>query len=235
MELLVVPVEMDKLLSTFCQGKPWKAYCISLPRCEERRKRFTEWANVNGLTFTFWDAFDKLNLTEEDCAKRQVNVAGKPSKGALACRISYEKLWDHVLEQDKGIPYIFIFEDDAGFINKSFADLEKFLNNVASANENWLAIQFGFGTMTGTQLGLLKPGVSKNIFRADFIDQTHAILYKRSAIRELKNLSDNQRYRTRPADGLFLAMVQQRKGVVLCPSESIIEQTDPVSYISMPD
>ena len=86
--------------------------------------------------------------------------------------------------------------------------------------------------MTGTQLSLLRAGVSKNIFRLDFSDQTHAILYKRSAIRELKALSENPRYKTRPADGLVLALIQQRKGVVFSPAESIIQQTDSISYIS---
>ena len=226
---------MDKIINTFCQGKPWKAYCISLPRCIERRQRFSDWANQNGLTFTFWDAFDKRELTEEDCQKRQVNVAGIPSKGALACRISYEKLWTHILEKDNGIPNIFILEDDAGFRSKKLEDFETFLKSLTFTNEKWIAVQFGFGTMSGTQMGLLKPGVSKNIYRADFIDQTHAILYKRSTIRELKALSDNPRYRTRPADGLFLALVQQRKGAVFCPAESIIEQTDTVSYIASED
>lgn len=226
---------MDKIITTLCEGKPWKAYCVSLPRCEERRKRFIEWASQNGLTFTFWDAFDKKNLTEDDCAKRQVNVAGKPSTGALACRISYEKLFDHILEKDAGIPNLFILEDDAGFRRKNLEDFEKFSNSIVSLKDKWMAIQFGFGTMTGTQMGLLKAGVSKNIFRVDFSDQTHAILYKRSSIRELKALSENPRYRTRPADGLVLALIQQRKGAVYAPAESIIEQTDSVSYISMPE
>jgi GR25 family glycosyltransferase involved in LPS biosynthesis len=223
---------MDRLLTKFCGGKPWKAYCISLPRCDERRKRFSAWASENRLTFQYWDAFDKKNLTDEICTQRQVNVAGQPSKGALACRISYEQLWNSILEKDAGIPNIFILEDDAGFLKKNLADFETFLNRLASTNESWMAVQFGFGTMTGTQLSLLKPGVSQNIFRVDFSDQTHAILYKRSAIRELKALSENPRYRTRPADGLVLAMIQQRKGAIYAPSESILEQVDPISYIS---
>lgn len=223
---------MDTILNHFCQGKPWKAYCISLPRCQERRQRFTEWATVNGLTFTFWDAFDKRNLTEEDCVKQRVNVAGELSKGAIACRISHKCLWNHILENEKHILYFFILEDDAGFKAKTLKDIETFLKNVSLSKESWAAIQFGFGTMTGTQLSLLKPGVSKNIFRPDFTDQMHAILYKRSLIQELKLLSENPRFRTRPSDGLILAYVQQRKGNILCPAESIIEQTDSVSYIS---
>lgn len=223
---------MDAILNHLCEGKPWKAYCISLPRCEERRQRFTVWASQHGLTFTFWDAFDKRNLTEEESSKRPINVAGKPSSGALACRISYEKLWDYILQNDTGIPNIFILEDDAGFLTKSLEDFGSFSKNIVSLKEKWLAIQFGFGTMTGTQMSLLRPGVSKNIFRVDFSDQTHAILYKRSSIRELKRLSELPRYRTRPADGLLLALIQERKGPIFCPAESIIEQTDSISYIA---
>lgn len=223
---------MDKILNTLCEGKPWKAYCISLPRCTERRERFGRWASEHQLTFTFWDAFDKKDLTEEAYLKRPINVAGAPSKGALACRISYEQLWAHILEKDEGIPNIFILEDDAGFLKKNLEDLERFCNSLVSMKEKWMAIQFGFGTMTGTQMSLLRPGTSRNIFRVDFTDQTHAIIYKRSSIRELKALSENPRYRTRPADGLVLALIQQRKGAVYAPAESIIEQTDSVSYIS---
>ena len=75
---------MDTLLTQFLK-QPWKAYCISLPRCIERRQRFTAWAQEIGLTFQFWDAVDKRSLDQAT-----ILSGGELSMGATACRLSHE-------------------------------------------------------------------------------------------------------------------------------------------------
>ena len=220
---------MDTLLTTFLQ-KPWKAYCISLPRCEERRANFTCWASENQLSFSFWDAFDKQTMSLELYEDKKVIVANEYNRGATACRISHEELWEHCLKE-KDIQYFFILEDDAGFQSKTLQDFQRFLEGVKLSKKSWSVLQFGFGTMTGFELHLLSSRIPKGIFQVDFCDQTHAILYTRQAIQDMVDLSRNLHFKTRPSDGLLLTYILKKKGIVLAPSTSIIEQTDSVSYI----
>lgn len=216
---------MDSLL-TASLHQPWKAYCISLPRCTERREQFTQWAKGVGLSFTFWDAVDKRNLVTPT-----VLSANVMSLGATACRLSHEDLWAHCL-QDKETKYFFILEDDAGFKSQGLQDVQAFLEGVKKAPTPWSALQFGFGTMTGSELHLLSKRVPPGIFQVNFCDQTHAILYTRQAVEAMLELSRNPAFLTRPSDGLLLTFVQKKKGCVLAPARSIIEQVDTISYIS---
>lgn len=221
---------MDALLNSFLR-KPWKAYCISLPRCTERRETFQRWANQQGLTFTFWDATDKRSLSPEEFDQKKVLVANEYNPGATACRISHERLWAHC-SQEKDISYFFILEDDAGFQSKTLEDLKVFLEGVQKFNKPWSTLQLGFGTMTGSELHLVSKRVPPGIYQTDFCDQTHAIVYTRQAIQDMLQLSQEEKYKTRPSDGLLLTYVQKKKGIVLCPKQSILEQTDSISYIS---
>lgn len=214
---------MDSLLSSFLK-QPWKAYCISLPRCVERRDRFTRWASNSGLSFTFWDAVDKRDLSQAT-----VVSANALSLGATACRLSHEALWAHCLE-DKDTNYFFLLEDDAGFRSHSLRDFQNFLDGVKQVP--WSALQFGFGTMTGSELHLLSRRVPPGIFQVNFCDQTHALLYTRKAVGTMLELSRNPAFLTRPSDGLLLTFVQKKKGCVLAPARSIVEQVDTISYIS---
>lgn len=215
---------MDAILNTFLQ-EPWKAYCISLRRCTERRERFSKWAQEVGLTFTFWDAVDKRDLDDA------VVISGnQPSLGATACRLSHEEIWAYCLQEKT--PYVFILEDDAGFASKTLDDFKIFLEGVKQSKKSWSALQFGFGTMTGAELHLLSKRIPAGIYQTDFCDQTHAILYTRQAIQDMLQLAKEQKFRTRPSDGLFLTYIQKKKGIVLCPKTSIVEQTDTISYIS---
>lgn len=218
---------MDNLLTQFFK-RPWKAYCISLPRCTERRQRFTEWAQEIGLTFQFWDAVDKRDL-----ATPSVLSGGELSLGATACRLSHEALWRHIVDHDTE-EFFFLLEDDAGFKSKTFQDLTVFLKGVTTIQKQkpWSILHLGFGTMTGSDLHLLSKRNPPGIFQTNFCDQTHAMLYTRQAIQTMLTLSRNQAYTTRPSDGLLLAFVQTKKGLVLAPKQSIVEQTDTVSYIS---
>ena len=215
---------MDSFLTSFLK-KPWKAYCISLARCTQRRETFRQWTHDSGLTCTFWDAVDKRNL-----ATATVISGNELSMGATACRLSHEALWKHCLEEDTSVQYFFILEDDAGFQRKTFEDLKRFCEGVHS--KSWSILQFGFGTMTGCELHLISKRVPPGIFQVDFCDQTHALLYTRKAVEEMLILSNDIRYQTRPSDGLLLTFVQKKKGIVLAPATSIVEQIDTTSYIS---
>jgi GR25 family glycosyltransferase involved in LPS biosynthesis len=222
---------MDALFTNTLQS-PWKAYCISLPRCEQRRETFRSWAAENGLTFTFWDGCDKQTLPQDYYEQKKVLVGNNFSKGATACRISHESLWNHILLNDTQYKTILIFEDDAGFQSKSLSDLQTFLKGVSKLSKPWSALQLGFGTMTGSDLHLLSARNPEHIFKVDFCDQTHAVIYTREAIQGMVILSGMKKYKTCPSDGLLLAYIQRKMGIVYAPRTSIVEQVDTVSYIS---
>ena len=216
---------MDEFLNT--QYTPWKAYCINLPRCTERRATFSTWAADIGLTFTFWDAVDKNDLADSEC---QVKVGAAVSKGATACRRSHEALWRHILEE-KDLKYVFIFEDDAGFTDKSITDLKRFFTDVKRSSLEWSILQLGFGTMEGVDLSLLSVRNPPGIHRVLFSDETHALFLKRSAVIQLEALSRDPKYVTNTADSLLWFFLHKRRGTILAPTKSIITQVDSVSYI----
>lgn len=217
---------MEKALPSFLKA-PWKAYCISLPRCTDRRERFTRWATEISLPFTWWDAVDKQTLPQAT-----VLSGNQLSLGATACRLSHEALWKHCLEEDKDMQFFFLFEDDAGFKTKESSQLLTFLNQIQQGSPRWDILTFGFGTMTGSDLHLLSKRYPPGVLQVTFCDQTHAILYTRRALEEMLSLSKDPRYQTRPSDGLLLTYVLKKKGIVLAPKTSLIEQTDTVSFIS---
>ncbi len=218
---------MDAILTSFCKG-PWKAYCISLPRCQDRRDRFRQWATTHQLPFTFWDAVDKRTLTTAT-----VFSGNSMSLGATGCRLSHEALWHHCLAEDKTTQCFFILEDDAGFKQKSLKDMKQFLDGVSKVKNPWSLVQLGFGTMTGSELHRLSKRVPPGIFKVDFSDQMHAVLYTRQAIQDLLHLAENPSYQKQPSDGLLLTYILKKKGNVYAPAESIVEQTDTISYINL--
>jgi GR25 family glycosyltransferase involved in LPS biosynthesis len=217
---------MNSLLTAVLHGKSWKAYCISLPRCTDRRQRFQAWADSIDLSFTFWDATDKQSLPSgtQGCL-----VANKVSLGATACRKSYELLFSHILSHP--VDYVFILEDDAGFKSKTWNHLIEFLRGIQLSKPNWDILQFGFGTMTGVELHLLYRKIPPGIFQANFTDQTHANLYTRDAIIQIQSFLQEPTYTSSPIDGIILKYIQKKKAKVLAPSVSILEQTDTISYI----
>ena len=215
---------MDEFLNT--SYKPWKAYCINLPRCTERRDTFSTWATDIGLSFTFWDAIDKNDLADSEC---RVKVGTQVSKGATACRRSHEALWRHILDKETAVEYVFIFEDDAGFTDKSVADLKRFFTDVKRAE--WSILQLGFGTMEGVDLSLLSRRNPPGIHRVLFSDEMHALFLKRAAVVEMEALSRNPKYETNTSDALLLFFLHKRRGTILAPTKSIITQVDSVSYI----
>ncbi len=224
------PIAMDTLFSALLPS-PWKAYCISLPRCTERRETFSKWAHENGLTFTFWDAFDKREMGPETFTSKRVLVGQVYCKGATACRISHESLWTHILTNEPTLQSIVIFEDDAGFGSNKLDDLRVFLEG-SKKIPNWAILQLGFGTMTGSELSLLSNRYPPKVYQTNFCDQTHAMIYKRDALLKMNELAKNPQFQTRPSDGLLLAFIHKKQGIVLAPERSILVQTDSISYIS---
>ena len=215
---------MDEFLTTYY--KSWKAYCINLPRCKERRDTFSRWAADIGLSFTFWDAVDKNDLADSEC---KVKVGTAVSKGATACRRSHEALWRHILYKETAVEYLFIFEDDAGFTDKSITDLKRFFTDVRRVE--WSILQLGFGTMEGVDLSLLSRRNPPGIHRVLFSDEMHALFLKRKALLQLETLSRDTKYETNTSDALLLFFLHKRHGTILAPTKSIITQVDSVSYI----
>lgn len=230
---------MRAALDALCGAGKWRAYCISLKRCEGRRAAFTAWAAGVDLPFSFWDATDKLDLSGAT-----VKVGGKPSLGAEACRRSHEALYRHCLAQPE--PYVFVLEDDAGFkvcaadltasgdcdagFHSKCEAVTDFIAAVAKSNLSWAMIQFGYHTAATTQMSLFKP-VDKRIFRYDVADQMHAILFKKKTVRELLDLCSQEKSRARPIDGILNIYQTRKVGLCIGPEHSLIHQVDPVSYI----
>jgi GR25 family glycosyltransferase involved in LPS biosynthesis len=223
---------MDSLFNTvFGEGK-WKAYCINLERATERKTKFQEFAKQYNLTFSFWNATDKLDLSKKVLEKRGCLVADNVSSGATACRMSYERLIKHIIDNELYYSYFIIFEDDCGFLKKTFQHLEIFISEVMRSKTPWSILQLGFGTMTGIELNLISKRVPPNIMKAEFTDQTHAMIYTRDTLLHLDVHSQDPKYLHSPWDGLLLHYILRKKGIILTPKTSILEQVDTVSFIS---
>jgi GR25 family glycosyltransferase involved in LPS biosynthesis len=221
----------DTWLNRNCGQGKWKAYCISLKRCTERRNNFTVWANDVGLTFDFFDAIDKKNLTQDILDSNGIIVGKEISSGATACRFSHEALYDLALKD--GAEYIFILEDDAGFVHSTKEDLEEFLKALEKSKSKLRPsmIQFGFHTATKTQYNLFYKSISDLIYKYDYADQTHAILYTSKTISMLYDLCKNKKHIRKPIDAIINVFQINNMGLCLGPSSSLIEQVDSVSYI----
>lgn len=223
---------MDSLFnSVFGEGK-WKAFCINLERATERRQTFEAFAKQYNLTFTFWKATDKLDLTKDELKKRGCIVADNVNAGATACRMSHERLMKHIIDKELYYSYFIIFEDDCGFLKKTFQHLEIFLSEVMRSKTPWNILQLGFGTMTGIELNMISKRVPPNIMKVEFTDQTHAMIYTRDTILHLDVHSQDPKYKASPWDGLLLHYILRKKGIILTAKNSILEQVDTVSFIS---
>ena len=119
---------MNKILNELVGENNWKAFCISLERCQERRANFSNWANDVDLSFQFWNATDKNTLEEAF-----VKVNNILNLGATACSLSHYHLYKYLLKT-YDCKYFFILEDDCGFKNSNKQEL--------NTNQFNLTIQF---------------------------------------------------------------------------------------------
>jgi GR25 family glycosyltransferase involved in LPS biosynthesis len=213
---------MDAFLDKFCGKDKWAAYCISLERCTERRANFEAWAKHVELTFTFFNAIDKRDLTEAVCL-----VGDEPSLGATACRLSHMALYEVAASTNK--EWILIFEDDAGFKNSSKADLYKFLDVLSSSKLRPQMVQFGYHTAEKLMMNLIWKTIDPMIYKYEAADQAHAILYRKKTITDLMGLCSIEVHKKKPIDAVII--VWQRKNSCIGPETSVIEQVDPISYI----
>lgn len=215
---------LDKLL-----GKNnWKAYCINLKISSDRREQFTNWANDIGLSFNFWDATDKNSLTIDDYKQCDVIVNGAfKSAGATACRLSHQRLMEHLLSTCPNTEYFFIFEDDCGFKQSNKNDLFQFINSVIEYNTNWDTILFGYHDTGYKQLAQLNQYI--NLVISSHL--AHATIYKRSAMEAVVYFCNQPEFNTLPFDWIT-DMLRQKKSVTLGPTRTIIDQVDAFSFIN---
>ncbi len=227
---------MRAALDRLCGAGKWRAYCISLPRCTERRAAFTAWAAAVDLPFSFWDAVDKLDLSGEPV----VRVGKVPSAGAEACRRSHEALYRHCLGQPEA--YFLILEDDAGYGaavargdcdagNEDNSPIIEFTAAVGRSGLPWAMVQFGYHTAATTQIALYNPAVDKRLYRYDVADQAHAILFRKKTVRELLDLCSQEKFQARPIDGIINIYQTRRMGLCIGPEVSLIRQVDSKSFI----
>lgn len=213
---------MDAFLDKFCGKGKWSAYCISLERCVERRANFEAWAKHVDLTFTFFDAIDKRNLTEAVCI-----VGNEPNMGATACRLSHEALYKEIATTSN--EWVMIFEDDAGFKNSNQANLYKFLDVLSKSKLRPQMVQFGYHTAEKLMMNLVWKTIDPMIYKYEAADQAHAILYRKKTITDLMGLCSIEAHKKKPIDAVII--IWQRKNSCLGPETSVIEQVDPISYI----
>lgn len=85
------------------------AYCVSLRRATERRRKMIEdWTQSFSFNFIFWDAVDRRRIADIEWYSPLVNRT--MSGGEIACILSYLDLF-WFLEQ-QGCFGVFIMEDD---------------------------------------------------------------------------------------------------------------------------
>ena len=213
---------MDAFLDKFCGKNKWQAYCISLERCTERRANFEAWAKEIDLTFTFFNAIDKRDLTEAVCLVNQ-----EPNMGATACRLSHEALYKEVASTTN--EWVMIFEDDAGFKKSNKTNLYKFLEALSNSRLRPQMVQFGYHTAEKLMMNLIWKSIDPILYKYEAADQTHAILYKKKTITDLMGLCAKEAFKKKPIDGVII--LWQRKNSCIGPETSVIEQVDPISYI----
>jgi GR25 family glycosyltransferase involved in LPS biosynthesis len=96
---------------------------INLDRRPDRLAEFDEQAKSVGLTYERHSAFDAEGI---------VDNRGRPMRGITACTKSHYEVLDQALND--GVKRLFVFEDDANFVEDYN---EKFEKTWAEVPENW--------------------------------------------------------------------------------------------------
>jgi len=230
---------VDTLLDGWLGNGNYDVWCISLTKASDRRRYFTKWANHIGLSFKFWDATDYLDLTEKDFSSHcNVNIAGKPVAGASACRISITKCMESYYHTTNK-PYLFIFEDDAGFdaedretgsTPSDLSNKDMFLTFLAQCKEFdkhfpelWDQVWFGYyddDTKNHEMVDDRWPMVCRSLGTS----MTHAMMFRREAIGKLLPMLYYEPWKEEPIDSITkYTMAVNRKTIL--PPKTIVCQT----------
>jgi hypothetical protein len=231
---------MDQALDSWLGKNNYDVYCISLKRSLKRRHKFTEWAKHVELSFEFWDATDYRDLVEEDFQNVcDVYIGKRRVSGASACRISITKCMQHFIENTNK-PYLFILEDDAGFVNEgtksgsSSSNLSNkqslidFINQcrqfTGSHKFQWEQIWFGYyddDVMNYKVIDEKFPLVCLSLGTS----MTHSMMISRLAVHELLSQFHEPQWKHLPIDEFTKTFMRSRL-TTLIPPKSIICQTD---------
>jgi GR25 family glycosyltransferase involved in LPS biosynthesis len=209
---------MNKILDNLVGENNWKAYCISLERCSDRRKNFDKWTNDIDLNFQYWNATDKNNLEEAF-----VKVNGILNMGATACSLSHYHLYKHLLKT-YDCDYFFILEDDCGFKNSSKEELFEFMKHIDRFNFNWDMLWFGYHE---TGFKRLTP-ITSHICYVVNTHLSHAFFVKRELLEFILQIFEIAK--ENPIDWV-IDITRQKKAVTLGPVKTIIDQVDDYSFI----
>ena len=240
---------MDQALDSWLGKDKYDVYCISLKRSLKRRYTFTEWAKHVGLTFEFWDATDYRDLVEEDFDKLcDVYIGDRRVTGASACRISITKCMQHFLHTTNK-PYLFILEDDAGFVTKGkksgsssseLSNKETLIEFIHQCRQftnhhkfDWEQVWFGYYDDDLRKHKILDPkfplvGLSFGTC------STHSMLISRLTIHNMLELLYDSQYKRHPIDE-FTKFYMRSRPSTLIPPHNIICQTDDKQCINYND
>lgn len=230
---------LNDSLNYLCGENNWVGYTINLERCNERRTQFQRWADYCGLTFNWWKATDKLQLTEDDYKICDVYVNGTiKSSGATACRLSHYRLAKYLLSSPeyKDKKYFLIMEDDVSFIGNEEDRKSKktklldFCNEIKDKNYKWDHIWF-YSVPTGMKRRI---PISKNVC---IFAQTHStvmMLFERSQLElHVKILeTEDPQIKSLPVDWTSDIIRTNKLGICLGPMENAIDHDDSgVSFV----
>lgn len=209
---------MNKILNELVGENNWKAYCISLERCQERRANFSNWANDIDLSFQYWNATDKNTLEEAF-----VKVNNILNLGATACSLSHYNLYKYLLK-NYDCKYFFILEDDCGFKQSNKQELFEFMQHIDRFNFNWDMLWFGYHD---TGFKRLMPVTSHICYVAN-THLSHALFVKRELLEFILQIYEVAK--EMPIDWV-IDLTRQKKAVTLGPVKTIIDQVDDYSFI----
>lgn len=242
---------MDAALDA-CLGKNnVEVYCISLPHATDRRRRFEAFASSIGMTFSFWNAIDKQNLTPEDLKMACVRIGDAHCPGASACRLSIHQCLESFYQHSTK-DYILILEDDAGFETNgrttpssssemsNLQDLIRFLEDCCKHNEKnpydrWLQVWFGYYDDDRTNFRPFHTHQTEKVLTSSLAYQclgtscTHAMLFRRDTVELLLFGLLRMEGRHLPIDWFTKTMMADV--LTLIPPKTIIAQTDDYSYV----
>ena len=221
---------MNQALDSLCGEGNWVCYVINLKRSTDRKESVQKFADFIGLSVNFWEATDKLTLTQDDYKEADVVVNGHlKSDGATACRLSHHRLSKYLLKQYPNHQYFFILEDDLGFVGDQEEKLAKkerlvqFCKLVKDKKYRWDQLLF-----------YSFPGMRQSIPISDQVciyTQTHGnvavLLHRKQVELHVQILeTDHPQMRSLPCDWTIDILRRQKLGVCLAPINNLVDHID---------